>query len=463
MSPNYYYSCVVDATAAFNYQCWAWIQSLLTKALISPEQIFIHYTPEVHPDFLEKLKPLKVNLRAIERLGDGKYCNKLRQLETPEFESAQCVFLLDTDMLVFQPLTELYTANTICGKVEDRAQPALQDLKAIFKHAGFSIFPEICESDCEPLPTFQNNLNGGLYVIPGNLIATLKNHWKKWALWLLDSGLLKPIHKAFCVEQVALSMASHDLGLPVKNIERKYNYPVVSDNLKLCGPLTAKPMVLHYHRNLSEVGLIELDGESDEDLNASIEEGNQIFIENFDSSIFWNFRYGRFPQLGAGFNSRGHFLLIKVRLLKDLQIPQSPAVLDVGCGDIEAVQYYGFKDYLGFDISEEALALARKKRGDLQFTRSQDDIKPRHTVLCLDVLSCQPNRESYDNLLQLLGENTFQRLIVTGYDEPPELEARNHFLKYYEPLSDSLKNLKCFSTIRKVAQYSDQVVFLAEV
>lgn len=119
----------------------------------------MHYTPEVDRAFLVQLETLGVNLKAIARLGDGKYYNKIAQLKTKEFKTAKCVLLLDTDMLVLRELSAIYTTKGIKGKIVDLANPELAILQTIFKRAGFKDYPAVRSADYDPNPTFENNFN----------------------------------------------------------------------------------------------------------------------------------------------------------------------------------------------------------------------------------------------------------------------------------------------------------------
>lgn len=148
MNTKYYYSCVVDASPIFYFQAWGLVHSLMMRAKVEPSQIFVHYIEDVDTFLIEELIGLGIQVRPIERFGDGKYCNKIVQLKTPEFSTTECVFLLDTDMIVLEELWQIYTPQTVCGKVVDLPNPDVERLQHLFDLAGFKAYPPRCKTDC---------------------------------------------------------------------------------------------------------------------------------------------------------------------------------------------------------------------------------------------------------------------------------------------------------------------------
>jgi len=463
MKANSYYSCVVDSSSVFYFQTWGLVNSLIKMAKIPPSHIFVHYTKEADRIAIEELTNLDVNLIPIARFGDGKYCNKLIQLDTKEFEDADYVFLMDADMIVLGELFHLCNPNAISGKVVDLANPDLSILKNLFDLAGFKGYPIICNVDCGDGQTFQNNLNGGLYVVPRKFILPLRDRWKKWALWLLDNiHTLEKENKQNHVDQISFSLATFDLSIPVINVERKYNYP-----LHLPIEKFGNPIVLHYHRNISKLGLIYTEGECDKEFHSAIQNANNLIGSFFNNKIFWSFRYEMFPELGSGIGSREQNMEYKRSLLQEFGIEESPSILDVGCGDIEVIKTLNVHNYTGIDTSPEAIRIAKEKRPDLNFFQVSDnyDIKipSSHTVLCFEVLIHQKTYEEYIGIINLLAAKTTRRLIVSGYTSKQLHHETNHMLKYHESLIDSLTKTKKFSTVRKIGYHSDVDIIMAEI
>ena len=345
----------------------------------------------------------------------------------------------------------------------DLPNPDIAILKEIFDLAGMTTYPAICNVDVGDGHTFQNNVNGGLYVIPGKFIDQLSPAWEKWALWLLDNmAILVAAGKQNHVDQITFSLATHECSLPVNNISKKYNYPLHLPVMK-----SGYPTVLHYHRNLSKLGMVEVDAECDDEFKRAVQDANKLLGSCFNNLVFWSFRYEMFPELGSGVGSRAQNLLYKRELLRHLDVENSPSVLDVGCGDLEVLRELHFKGYTGVDISAQAIQLARSKRPDLGFVLLEGDainaVAQADTVLCMEVLIHQKNADDYHKLIAFLASHATRRLIVSGYAAKQEHHDTNHMLRYHESLLDSLSSTGKFSKITRVGAHSDVEIFMAEV
>lgn len=461
MSKPIYYSCVVDSSPTFYYQTWHWVNSLLDLGRVTPEQIFVHHTPEVERFFLDEISSLGINTVLISRFGDGKYCNKIAQLDTKAFEKAECVFFMDTDMIILEDISSIYKPGSISGKVVDFANPSLELLNNLFDLAGFHSRPPICSVDCDTQKTFQNNLNGGLYVVPGEFICTLRTNWKKWALWLIDNiALLKAEGKEIHVDQISFSMASFEMGVSINELSSKHNYPLHIKSRK-----TGNPSVLHYHRNLSHVGLIHDIGDCDDNFKIAVDNANNLISDHFNNKIFWSYRYSQFPEIGSGVGSRNENLAYKRDLLVRYGLENSPSILDVGCGDLEVIHPLSLKNYTGIDVSPYAIDEARDKRPDLEFIHLNGDvaIPSADTVLCFEVLIHQQSKQAYNDLIGLLVSKTTNKLIVSGYVNKDIHHTSNHMLNFHESLIDSLANCNKFSSINIIGHHSDVDIVLAEI
>jgi len=460
----YYYSCVVDSSPVFYYQTWNLVNSLLKNGKVKASQIFVHYTEDVEKFFITEILSIGVNIIPIKKFGDGKYCNKIAQLSTEKFRNSECVYFLDSDMIILDDLTAIYKPNHISGKVVDFPNPELGLLKSLFQLAGFDSFPEICTTDCdETSQTFKNNLNGGLYVIPGSIIETLNVFWKKWALFLLNNiKLLEDVGKQNHVDQISFAMASFELSIPIAHVDKSYNYPVHIKTKKL-----GFAVILHYHRELSKVGLIKDDLDGDEAFMSSVKKANSTIANAFNNKIFWSFRYDQFPEIGSGVGSRNDNLEYKKCLLISNDIEKSPSVLDVGCGDIEVIKTLYFQEYTGVDTSPYAIKIAKEKRQDLKFIllteNNSDAINKAHTVLCFEVLIHQKEISQYLQAVEFLAVKTINKLIVSGYTSKKDHHKSNHMLNYHESLITTLRNTGKFSKISIIGSHTDVDIILAEV
>jgi len=60
MNYKIYYSCLMDSKPTFYYQTWILINSLIKLAEITPQNIFLHHTPEVDTIVLDEFRNLGI-------------------------------------------------------------------------------------------------------------------------------------------------------------------------------------------------------------------------------------------------------------------------------------------------------------------------------------------------------------------------------------------------------------------
>jgi len=89
-----------------------------------------------------------------------------------------------------------------------------------------------------------------------------------------------------------------------------------------------------------------------------------------DNAEFWNQRYRRFPQLGAGPGSRGYAASYKNALVKQVTIQHNiRSIIDIGCGDLCWLDQELLEgcSYVGLDISTVAIERAKAAYPSLRF------------------------------------------------------------------------------------------------
>ena len=183
---------------------------------------------------------------------------------------------------------------------------------------------------------------------------------------------------------------------------------------------------------------------------------------HFDNRSFWNHRYAHHPELGSGLGSRGDVLQLKQDLLAGLMPAQGAlSVLDWGCDDLEVVRSFPWRDYVGVDISIEALRMATDKRPDWLFATpaafDADDGQCRDVVLCLDVLIHQLTHAEYTALVRNLVALARRGVLVAGFDRDPEI--RSHITYFHEPLGETLAALPGVSAVVPLVEYRDTTLF----
>jgi hypothetical protein len=251
------YSCVIDTKEHFLKQGWLWLNSLIHFGKIDPGRIYVHCVTGTSAQYIEKCKGAGVNVEVIERFGDKKYCNKIRQLSNEKLKDCDAAVLMDTDMVMLENFEDKLDFEHISAKIVYMKNPETPVIDSVFALSGLKkTLPDVAiESDGGYL-TYGANFNGGLYIIPQKYCEAVKSGWEKWALWLLSNGEpLKKANKQDNTDQVSFCMTVHENQIPVKYLGRLYNYHILFD----LGEKEHTPYVLHYHAHIDENHLISTD------------------------------------------------------------------------------------------------------------------------------------------------------------------------------------------------------------
>jgi hypothetical protein len=213
--------------------------------------------PEVNARRRRLFGEFGCHLHEIARFGDGRYCNKLNQLENLRELAFDRVVLLDTDMIATSDLRPFWAA--LQAKVVDRAKPPLATLEAIAAAAGPSKWPAVCEVDASGDLTFETHCSGGFYSIPKELCAELSERWRRWALWLLaNMDPPRRVGRENHVDQISFWLAVQHGGLPFKAAPSNVNYYIHFDGAHGYFDDTQQIALLHYHSStLNVLGLLE--------------------------------------------------------------------------------------------------------------------------------------------------------------------------------------------------------------
>jgi len=281
--PTYQISFVVDDLALHYYQAELLLYSLEKFGKVKKENILVQCLNRVNDEFINFLKENNYIYHIIEPYLDGKYCNKLQQLEVfknTSFLNISGVILLDTDMFVLEPF-KMPNDNIFCAKVVDAPNPKLDTLKGIFTEAKLN-FPKTINSDwnIEDNEVFASNFNGGFYYIPKKYISSVSREWRKWGSWLYDrSYLFATPQQAIHTDQVSMSMAIESLNLSYYNLGANYNCPIHVDKQLMSLDINIPIKLIHYHREISQFGLLKSDNISNLHINKSIIKANKAISE----------------------------------------------------------------------------------------------------------------------------------------------------------------------------------------
>jgi len=459
MSPDLrvHYSCVMAGAPRFAQQTLTLVATLIDLAGVAPAQIVVHPLDDVDPRARRQLESLGIAVAVVEPFHhDFPHCNKLRQLENRRFDDGALVVLCDTDLAFTGPLPEV-RSSSIRAKVVDLPNPPLEMWTQVAAAAGLDGALDLSVTSFGNHPTPTVNCNGGLYVLPGATVPTLREAWPRWTRWLIDRPDLLAGPYRVHVDQVGFGLALLERRLPLEHLPLASNYPT---HAWVQPKPDVTPGVLHYHDHVDASGFLDLVGQPLVD--AQIRRVNDTIRHwrrtHFDNASFWNFRYAHAPALGSGVGSRGEHLNYKQARLLEF-IPAGASVLDVGCGDLEVSRVLPNVSYTGIDVSQEAVSLAAQKRPDWRFLAGplhDLDLRPHDVVVCFDVLIHQRSEAEYRSLIGSLIRLATRDLIVSGYEESPQFQSEMTY--FHEPLSVSLTRLAGSASVKAVGQYRDTTI-----
>jgi 2-polyprenyl-3-methyl-5-hydroxy-6-metoxy-1,4-benzoquinol methylase len=461
---KYKFSCVVDNKPIFKAQANILINSLIDNGKVNPEDIFVHLLDVKHDEFYIWLKELRINIIDIESFNNkNPYCNKLQQLATfKNRDDFDYVFLLDCDVAIVS-LEGLELESEVYSKIVDFPNPPLPILKSIFELANIEVieFETSFKLGTDNISDW-NNCNGGLYILSKTAFKDIALKWIEYSTWCINNDYLFTENYKKHADQVGFALAMSSLNKKVNHLDLEWNFPIhIGRNLLS----NIKPNIIHFHDCINEhmqlrkIGLNNVDFQIDK-INAVI--SNKI-IDSLNNSLFWDLRYALYPELGSGVGSRGDILEFKKNIIKYATYGYNEKnIIDVGCGDLELTKDFEFKNYIGLDVSEEALKISRNKRPDWSFYNNgitSDAINDTDLIMCFDVLIHQSKEQDFKCIIKSILEKAGERVIVGAYNEEPQYNS--NITHYYNGILDEIKNYGIFSEIGIIAKYRDVSVVVA--
>jgi hypothetical protein len=204
------YSFIIDGDEKFKTQTWVFLKTLLATG-VAPFCVIANYTPTASAEARGIAASFGVELFPLLPFLDGKYCNKLMQMDSLLSRSADFYVLCDTDLAFVKSIEPLFDATRIRAKPVDLPNPPLDRLILAKLLVGAIGEPRLVKTSCEEAQTWSVNCNGGLYIIPLQFAAPLSVKWKLFAekLRQFPESLARWYHH---VDQIAFAMAMIDIG-----------------------------------------------------------------------------------------------------------------------------------------------------------------------------------------------------------------------------------------------------------
>lgn len=263
--PHNVISCVVDEAPLFQVQAWLFLHAL--SKLVNPDdtRIILNHCAPLHDLLRDKAAQTGAQLHSVARYGTGPaaYCNKLQQLDNVIASGAQYAVMCDTDMgFLIDPCT-LARAGRVRAKPVDLGNPPAGVIRKIFDLAGFAaapldVVPEFQEAG-RTERTHRFNCNGGLYILPVEMLRRLAPVWRKYAAFCLEQQALLGDAAIHC-DQISFALAMEALELPFAPLEAAHNFPLHFAKEAYGQHREIRPQILHYHRRMAPGGVIKSPG-----------------------------------------------------------------------------------------------------------------------------------------------------------------------------------------------------------
>ncbi len=251
----------------------------------------VHAVGENNSDVLNFLRRQGVAVAAIERFDERPppHCNKINgAIRLAEHGVEGFAVLMDTDMAVLEDPRRLdLPPGSVASRIVGAPNPPLRILENVFAAAGLEI------GGLEPLDwmpeemTVSGHGNGGLYIIPGELLSTVAHTWARWAKWLMDNvAILEDFPRH--VDQPSMALALSDLGIPPCRLDIRWKFP--AHNPARIPVNSNRPAVVHYHRSVGRGGLLKPTGVAavDDQIDTANEAIAQVWREAFPDASNWD-------------------------------------------------------------------------------------------------------------------------------------------------------------------------------
>lgn len=251
--------CIAEDRPRFDQQTWLFALSAVRCAgAISDGIIEVGYVDRVNTSQARRLGAIGATVRVVERVNARHPpANKLRMFEMTEHIGFDALVAADCDIaFVGDPSPEL-PESTIGLRPADHDCMSSAGWQDLFHRLGSPLrevetFPWKAEATTR-YPYF----NSGFISVPRDLVTPLGNAWHT-ALERVDAYVTSLDHQpswAFFTDQIALSVALADTGLPVTILPPILNVPSHLGRAPATR-LREAPLAIHYHDHVTGKGYL---------------------------------------------------------------------------------------------------------------------------------------------------------------------------------------------------------------
>lgn len=177
------------------------------------------------------------------------------------------------------------------------------------------------------------------------------------------------------------------------------------------------------------------------------------FKRKFNSKKYWSERYKNGGHSGSG--SQNLLALFKADIINAFVLKNNiEQVIEFGCGDGQQLEKLNFYNYIGFDVSLEAVNICTKKfgkRADKKFKELKNySYEKSDLTLSLDVIYHLTEDVVYNKYMNLLFEASTKYVIVyssnynIGKYNSPHVKHRNftNWVEIHKPKFKLIKKIK---------------------
>ena len=165
---------------------------------------------------------------------------------------------------------------------------------------------------------------------------------------------------------MVLALTAEEIA--TEQLDVRWNTPIHDPSRIPANP--PAPAVIHYHQEIDSEGRIRTTGYPaiDRQIERVNESIAQLWRQAFPTVTFWQWRHLSEPELGSESGNQGDTVDATRQLVMAVLDAVAPAsVLDVGCGDGVVTHDVPMPDYVGIDVSAEAVRRAEAVRPDGRF------------------------------------------------------------------------------------------------
>ncbi|MBU8879973.1 hypothetical protein BGM26_13390 [Bacillus sp. FJAT-29790] len=245
--PKILISCVGENTEKFNFRVLTLFKTIKKfGGKLAEANSVANFIQSVDPDVKNALQNMGVKVNIVEPFIQGyPYANKLRMLEMKE--DYDVLIALDCDLVIANDFSREISSNFIqaCPPYSDPL--TIEQWENLFSYFGIKLPSErydLLGSNYETIPYF----NSGVVTIPRIYKDRLLSSWEKYIKALLKLEHLSKV-RTF-TDQIALSLAIADEGIPFKPLPIEMNFTIHNKLHPKFHPDKIDPYIIHYHNRV---------------------------------------------------------------------------------------------------------------------------------------------------------------------------------------------------------------------